>query len=334
MFTIIGGDGKEYGPATIDQIRAWLAGGRANLETQAKRAGEEEWRRLGDFPEFGDQGAPPPPVVAEAGPAPQEEPVFTDVKTYADELYARSGKLDIGGCLERSWELFKAHFWPLVGTTLLITIVQFVIGLVPIVGSVAGILLKGVFLGGLYYYYLGKFRNQPREVGDAFAGFSKAFVPLLIASLLMFVIFFAIMAALAGPVFFGMIKGFIAMQHTGAPPSLHFSGLALLGAFAASLVVIFLSISWLFTFPLIIDKGIGAWSAMEISRRVVAKNWFRVFAVSLLGFILMLLGVFGLLIGMIFTMPLYYGAIMSAYEMLCNPAGRGPVRASSSPPDA
>src|SRR4051812_14939823 len=60
MFTIIGGDGKEYGPASADQLRAWIAAGRANLDTKAKAVGSEEWRRLGDFAEFtSPEGAPP-----------------------------------------------------------------------------------------------------------------------------------------------------------------------------------------------------------------------------------------------------------------------------------
>src|SRR5690242_12458182 len=62
MFTIIGGDGKEYGPVTADQIRTWIAAGRANLDTKAKAIGSEEWRRLGEFSEF--SAAPTPPVVA------------------------------------------------------------------------------------------------------------------------------------------------------------------------------------------------------------------------------------------------------------------------------
>jgi uncharacterized RDD family membrane protein YckC len=61
MFMIIGSDGKEYGPVTTDQIRAWIAAGRANLDTQAKPAGATEWRRVGDLPEFASGvGAPPP----------------------------------------------------------------------------------------------------------------------------------------------------------------------------------------------------------------------------------------------------------------------------------
>lgn len=62
MFTILGGDGKEYGPATMAQVRGWIEAGRANLDTKAKALGSDEWRRLGDFPEFGAAAAEPPPL--------------------------------------------------------------------------------------------------------------------------------------------------------------------------------------------------------------------------------------------------------------------------------
>lgn len=63
MFIIIGGDGKEYGPVNAEQIRAWIAGGRANLDTRAKALGSDEWRRLGDFAEFATPGELAPPVM-------------------------------------------------------------------------------------------------------------------------------------------------------------------------------------------------------------------------------------------------------------------------------
>jgi uncharacterized RDD family membrane protein YckC len=76
MFIIIGGDGKEYGPVTPEQVRTWIKAGRANLETSAKALGTEEWRRLGDFVEFAPPGdAPPimgsPPAAAPAFAAPE-----------------------------------------------------------------------------------------------------------------------------------------------------------------------------------------------------------------------------------------------------------------------
>ena len=74
MFTILGGDGKEYGPATVAQVRAWLAAGRANLRTKARPVGSEEWGELGEFPEFGGRGQIPPPLPrdGESSTAPLE----------------------------------------------------------------------------------------------------------------------------------------------------------------------------------------------------------------------------------------------------------------------
>jgi uncharacterized RDD family membrane protein YckC len=65
MFTIIGGDGQEYGPVSSQQLRSWIAAGRANMDTQAKLVGTDEWQRLGDFPEF-TASAEPPPIIAAA----------------------------------------------------------------------------------------------------------------------------------------------------------------------------------------------------------------------------------------------------------------------------
>ncbi len=55
MFTIIGADGKEYGPVTADQVRQWIAENRLNRDMKIRRDGATEWQRIGDLPEF----APP-----------------------------------------------------------------------------------------------------------------------------------------------------------------------------------------------------------------------------------------------------------------------------------
>ena len=53
MFFIIGGDGKEYGPVSAEQVKAWIEGGRANVETTlGRREGETQLRPLREFTEF------------------------------------------------------------------------------------------------------------------------------------------------------------------------------------------------------------------------------------------------------------------------------------------
>lgn len=292
MFTIIGGDGKEYGPVTVEQVQAWIAGGRANLDTQAKRVGESSWQRLGDFPEFsgasasaGAASAPPPPPAATAASTAAAGTVRVDPKAYADDLIARAAKLDIGSCLERGWNLLKANFWPLVGTTFVLFIVMLIAQSIPFLGLLVGLLLTGVFYGGLYFFYLKKIRGEPAELGDAFAGFSLAFLPLMLASLVVTL-------------------------------------LTTLGLLLLILPGIYLAVSYAFVYMLIVDHKLEFWCAMEVSRRVVTAQWWRVFGLMILGGIIAILGVLGLIIGIFITMPILIGAIAYAFEDLCNPPAK------------
>ena len=68
MFKIIGADGKEYGPVTVDQIKEWIRAGRANQGTMAQQAGDMGWKPLGQYAEFADLLGAKPPVVT-PGPA-------------------------------------------------------------------------------------------------------------------------------------------------------------------------------------------------------------------------------------------------------------------------
>jgi len=69
MYKIIGADGREYSPATADQLRRWITEGRANAQTPTLAAGVPDWRPLGAIPEFAGQFAPPTPQVIGPWPA-------------------------------------------------------------------------------------------------------------------------------------------------------------------------------------------------------------------------------------------------------------------------
>jgi hypothetical protein len=68
MYKIIGADGKEYGPITVDQLRQWIAEGRANLQTKVLPDGATQWVSIAELPEFA--GAPPPAPLSGAFAAP------------------------------------------------------------------------------------------------------------------------------------------------------------------------------------------------------------------------------------------------------------------------
>jgi hypothetical protein len=69
-FRIIGGDGRQYGPIPEEQLRRWIAEGRANAQTQIQPEGAPEWKPLSSFPEL----APLTPVAAPAPTLPTAAP--------------------------------------------------------------------------------------------------------------------------------------------------------------------------------------------------------------------------------------------------------------------
>ena len=68
-YTIIGGDGEEYGPRMLTDMKRWIETGRANAKTLARTSAEKEWQRLDQFPELiGCLSQAGPPVHAPTRP--------------------------------------------------------------------------------------------------------------------------------------------------------------------------------------------------------------------------------------------------------------------------
>lgn len=70
MYKILGADGRQYGPVTAEQLRRWIAEGRANAYTQTLAEGAAEWKPLGAQPEFAAHfpSAAPPSIRSSVAP--------------------------------------------------------------------------------------------------------------------------------------------------------------------------------------------------------------------------------------------------------------------------
>ena len=69
-YKIIGGDGREYGPASLDELKAWIREGRVGHATQVWRSDNTVWASAEQFQELGfDLGQVPkiPPVGSSDG---------------------------------------------------------------------------------------------------------------------------------------------------------------------------------------------------------------------------------------------------------------------------
>lgn len=66
---------------------------------------------------------------------------------------------------------------------------------------------------------------------------------------------------------------------------------------------IYLTFAYMFSLPLMIEKDLGAWSALEVSRKAVTRIWFRATGFLLLITLLIMLGMIPLGIPLIWIVP-------------------------------
>src|SRR5207237_1815116 len=91
--------------------------------------------------------------------------------------------------------------------------------------------------------------------------------------------------------------------------------LILLGTVLCILPGIYLAISWLFfTRLIILDKKLDFWPAMELSRKVVSRHWWQIFAFALVCGLILLCGTLACGIGVFIAIPIVRAAAIYAYE--------------------
>lgn len=317
MYKIIGADQNEYGPVSADQLRQWLAEGRANARTPVQAAGGTEWKTLSAYPELADLL----PACSGAAGAP---PVYGAQRGLPENLLAGDYELDIGGCIGSAWELLKGNFGLIFGGVAIFMLVQFGMGVlaqIPIVGmlvSLGSLILTGPLTGGVYYFLLKNIRRQPAEIGDVFAGFRLAFGQLLLGYIV--VVILTCLAMLPGVAVMALpIITMVRQQAVAAGPIL----VALLGLIVMIAPAIYLSTSWMFSLPLIIDRQMEFWPAMSASRKVVGKHWWLVFGLVVVCGLINIAGFMACGVGIFVALPITLGAVMYAYESIfCAPASR------------
>src|SRR5437867_1476027 len=69
MYKVIGADGKEYGPISLELLQRWRAEGRINSRTRILGPAATEWKNAAEFPELEFDEAERIAVAASAAPA-------------------------------------------------------------------------------------------------------------------------------------------------------------------------------------------------------------------------------------------------------------------------
>ena len=79
---------------------------------------------------------------------------------------------------------------------------------------------------------------------------------------------------------------------------------------------VYLIVSYIFVLPLIVDRHLTVWQAMETSRRAVHHQWFPTLGLLLAAGMLLIIAAAALGFGLVLAFPLSIGALMIGYEVM------------------
>lgn len=238
-----------------------------------------------------------------------------------EQLLQREYRVEIGTALERAWNLFSKNAGLMIGATLLAGViggacwgVSTVVSMfIPMGNLLLQPLYAGPLGGGMIWFFLRLARGEPATVSDIFDGFSKRFVPLFLASLVQTLIGAACFIPVVIVALIGGLGGALSGRggNVGSAPAVALIVAMVITGLLGVAVIVYLTTAWTHALALIMDKNMKFWPAMELSRKMVGKSWGMTFVFLLVAGIISGAGALACLIGMIVTVPLYYG--MRAY---------------------
>jgi uncharacterized membrane protein len=244
-------------------------------------------------------------------------------------------RVDISQFLNRGWQIFSANAGGFIGFLCLMTVILCGLNFIPVVGLIVAGILVPMFQAGFFFVAFKISQGSPVQFGDFFKGFKNTyFLNLFLVNLVQNI--FGGFLGLVSVVSFGLllynflrrmfylyldssfdlgeVSELPELPELPIPPILIpiLLVLGLLSLFA----IIYLGVSYTFTIPLVVDKKIGFWAALETSRQLITKKWWAFFAFSLVIFSINLVGFLVGFVGSILTIPFTINAIAAAYESI------------------
>ncbi|MBB4865900.1 putative membrane protein [Pseudomonas nitritireducens] len=230
-----------------------------------------------------------------------QDPVANGSVPSIEEALARGYDFSIGDLISEAWQRVSGiKGLVIAGFIVYVVIVQaisFALGLVIGLGALAsgsegGVgmavlqMLVGVFAAAIGYPFLAginmlgirRAADQPVSFNEMFSHFGL-FVPLVITGLVMTLLVY-------------------------------------LGLLLLVLPGIYLSVAYLLAIPLVVERKLSPWQALEASRKAISQHWFKVFGLFLVLGIILIVSAIPLGIGLVWTLPLSIVAIGVLYRTI------------------
>lgn len=215
------------------------------------------------------------------------------------EMEIRSGVIKPIECAKEAFELIKSEYWLLFAI--------WIVG--SLIGGATLMIAGGAMTAGTFYAYLRKIDGEKANFDDLWKGM-QWFLPGLKVMLFIVVPVIVVYCVIYVPILMAAIMG----------PKLSESELMsmFIGAFAVDFVLIILMVCFhtllIFSFPLIVDKNLGAFKSIATSARAVFKNFGGVGGLIGVNFVLILAGYLALCVGVYLVIPIIIATNVVAYR--------------------
>lgn len=223
-------------------------------------------------------------------------------------------EVKIGDYISRGYEIFKANMGAYIGYTVLYFLITTVVNMIPLLNIISSLVISPCLMFG--FHLVSKQISQENTIptfNTFFGGFNYA-GKIIVISLIILLVFVVCMLPFLISVGFSVIalrdsdsSEIIAAILAGPLPIL---GVGLL-------VMAYFGVSWCFASLIGVFHNKESWAAMEISRKLVGKNWFMIFLFLIVVGILTAVGFLLLGVGIIFTFPLGICSLYAAFEDIC-----------------
>ena len=228
-----------------------------------------------------------------------QEPRRDDQVPTIEEALSRGYDFRIGELLGESWRLVKGTKGIIIGGALVFYGVMLVASLVlggafgvlglfsaGSAGAVIGELAFGILATALAYPFMAgvsmvgirRAAGQPLSFNEIFSHFGRA-APVFVTALIMTVLFYV------GTLLF-IIPG------------------------------LYLGVAYALAIPLVVERGLSPWQALEASRKAITQHWFKVFGLFLLLALIFMVSAIPLGIGLVWSMPLFVVAMGVLYRTI------------------
>ena len=199
---------------------------------------------------------------------------------HRDEIGFRTERVSSRQLWGQAWGiLWPQHFWITLG----ICLVGFLVA-----GAAPMAVLMGPMMCGMFICFFAMMHNERPTFAMLFKGFDF-FVESLVATLVMVGLSFVVMIPIGILFFVGMFASGVAAGNGGEALSGVLILLSILGYMFAILVMVCVSMLFVFSYPLIVDHNLAGWEAVKLSARAAWANFGNVFRLTLLNWLVSML---------------------------------------------